>query len=294
MGRVFCSLTLITILSALPVSAGTGTADLLMLCSPGFPEQMMLGPAGRAIASGPLTIASNPALLQSGFSAAGGRWNLSTTSVSFAGAFSAGELICAGGIRYIGKGGLVQRDETGQVTGEYSFSSGFAGAGVSFPLTDFISCGISGGSAWETVGENDGSGFAANAGTAMKIFDDIDVGLSVTGFGQAPSWNGSHKDMPIEISFGLGVPFARICYGFAGIRQGLFTADLYGGGLKFSLYGISCSGGYQYATQEGQSGLFGGLSYSSGSEEEVYTISLAFSQSSEFSWPVLGGLTVSF
>lgn len=294
MGRVFCSLALISIMSVATVSADTGTADLLILCSPGFPEQMMLGPAGRAIAAGPLTITSNPALLQTGFSAGGGRWNLSTTSVSFAGAFSAGDLICAGGLKYLGKGGLVQRDASGQVTGEYAFSTAFAGAGVAFPLTDFISCGISGGAVWETVAEETVSGFAVNAGAAMQLFSDVDLGIAVTGVGQAPSWNGIHKNMPIEISAGIGIPFAQVCYGFAGVRQGFDTADLYGGGLKVSISGLSCSGGYQYSTQDGQSGVFGGLSYSSRSAEELYSISLAFSQSSEFSWPVLAGLTVSF
>jgi len=279
---------------SLPAYAGTGAAGLLMLCSPGFPEQMMLGPAGMSLAAGPTALTSNPALLISGFSAAGGRWNLSTTSVSFSGAFSSGNLICAGGLRYLGKTGLIRRNASGEAIGEYSFSSGFAGGGVAFPITDYLSGGISGGAVWESIAEEGGTGFAANAGLAMKLFDSIDFGLTVNGFGQAPSWEGIHNDMPVEISGGIGIPFAQVCYGFAGVRQGFSTADLYGTGLMFTVSGVSCSGGYQYSTQDGQSGIFGGLNYSTKSVGEEYSISIGFAQSDEFSWPVLAGLTVSF
>ncbi len=280
---------------SLAVAGKTGTTDLLVLSSPGFPSMMMLGPAGCAIGTGPESMLSNPALCETGFSAAGGRWNLSTTAVSVAGAFSIGPDIEVGtGLVYLGRGGLIGRDESGAVTGEYSYSTGCAMAGVSFPVAGCIDAGVSAGVSWENVAAEGGAGITANAGLAFKPSGGFLAGIVITGVGQTPSWQGIHKDMPTEVSAGASYRISSILTGFAGGKIGFSTSDAYGCGMSINYREYGCSAGYQYSPGEEEiSGFFAGLRYtyeSSGS----YTIEIAASQRDELDWPVLAGLSVSF
>ena len=292
MYRIFCCITLIAASHA--IAGETGTADLLVLSSPGFASIMMLGPAGCAISTGPGSMLSNPALCETGFSAAGGRWNLETTAASVAGAFSAGSDIKVGtGLAYLGRGGLIARDESGAVTGEYSYSTGCAMVGVSFPLAGWIDAGVGAGLSWENVAAEGGTGITANAGLAFKPTGGLLAGISITGVGQAPSWKGIRKDMPTEISAGASCRISPILTGFAGGKIGFSTSDAYGCGMSINYLEYGCSAGYQYAPGEGEiSGFFAGLRYtfeSCGS----YMIEIATSQRDQLDWPIMAGLSVS-
>lgn len=292
MYRILRCIPLIAV--SLVFAGGSGTADLLVLSSPGFPSMTMLGPAGSAIGSGSGSILSNPALCETGFSAAGGRWNLETTAASVAGAFSIGSDIEAGvGLVYLGRGGLIGRDESGAVTGEYSYSTGCAMAGVSFPLAGWIEAGVSAGLSWENVASSGGTGITANAGMAFKPSGEFLAGIVLTGVGQAPSWQGIRKDMPTEISAGASYRISSILTGFAGGKIGFWTSDAFGCGMSINYREYGCSIGYQYSPGEEEiSGFFAGLRYtyeSSGS----YTIEIATEQRTELDWPVLAGLSVS-
>ena len=293
MYRILCCISLIA--ASLVFAGGTGTADLLVLSSPGFPSMMMLGPAGRVICAGPGSMLANPAICETGFSAAGGRWNLETTAVSVAGAFSAGSDIEVGaGLTYLGRGGLIGRDESGVVTGEYSYSTGCAMAGVSFPLTGWIDAGVSAGLSWENIASDGGTGFTANAGLAFKPSSGFLAGIVITGAGQAPSWQDIHKDMPTEISAGASYRISSILTGFAGGKIGLSTSDSYGCGMSINFREYGCSAGYQYSPGEEEiSGFFAGLRYTYESTGS-YTIEIATSQRDELDWPILAGLSVSF
>ncbi len=293
MYRILCCIPLIA--ASLAIAGETGTADLLVLSSPGFPSTMMLGPAGCAISTGPGSMLSNPALCKTGFSAAGGRWNLETTAVSIAGAFSAGSDIEVGtGLVYLGRGGLIGRDESGAVTGEYSYSTGCAMAGVSFPLAGWIDAGVSAGLSWENVAAEGGTGINANAGLAFKPDGGLLAGIVITGVGQAPSWQGIRKDMPTEISAGASYRISSIMTGFAGGKIGFSTSDAFGCGMSINYSEYGCSAGYQYSPGEDEiSGFFAGLRYTYESGGS-YTIEAAISQRDELSWPVLAGLSVSF
>ena len=293
MYRILCCVTLIAVSSA--IAGNTGTADLLVLSSPGFPTMMMLGPAGCAIGTGPGSILSNPALCETGFSAAGGRWNLETAAASVAGAFSAGSDIEVGtGLAYLGRGGLTGRDESGVVTGEYSYSTGCAMAGVSFPLAEWIDAGISVGLSWENVAAEGGTGITANAGLAFRPAGGLLAGIVIAGVGQAPSWQGIRKDMPTEISAGASYSISSILTGFAGGKIGFSTSDAFGCGMSINYAEYGCSAGYQYSPGEEEiSGFLAGLRYTYESGGS-YTIEIAVSQRDELDWPVLAGLTVSF
>lgn len=292
MYRILCCIALIAV--SLAIAGDTGTADLLVLTSPGFPSIMMLGPAGRAVGEGPEAIIANPSMTGTGFTASGGRWNLETTAVSAAGAFSVGSDILIGtGLTYLGRGGLVRRDEYGAVTGEYSFSTGCAMAGASFPLCEWLTAGTSFGLSWENVAGDGGTGLAANVGLAARFPDGLLVGVAMTGVGNSPSWNGIHKDMPTEISAGVSYSISSFLSAFAGGKIGFSTSDAFGGGMLLAYREFGFSAGYQYSPGEEEiSGFFAGLQYtyvSGGS----YTIEAAVSQRDELSWPILAGLSVS-
>lgn len=292
MYRILCCIPLIA--ASLAIAGETGTADLLVLSSPGFPSMMMLGPAGCAIGTGPGSMLSNPSLCETGFSAAGGRWNLETTAASVAGAFSAGSDIEVGtGLVYLGRGGLIGRDESGVVTGEYSYSTGCAMAGVSFPLAGWIDAGISAGLSWENVAAHGGTGITANAGLAFRPAGGLLAGIVITGVGQAPSWQGISKDMPTEISAGASYSISSLITGFAGGKIGLSTSDAFGCGISVSYAEYGCSAGYRYSPGEEEiSGFFAGLRYTYESGGS-YTVEIATEQRDELDWPVLAGLSVS-
>jgi len=255
---------------------------------------MMMGPAGKALAAGPESVTGNPAMIVSGFTASGGSWNLQTTGISVAGGFSAGsDMSIAGGVTYIGRGGILRRDETGSITGEYSFSTGSALAGVSFSLTSWLRGGISAGTTWENIAEQGGIGLNCSAGLAADFKEGMTIGIAVSGVGHAPSWNGIRKNMPTEVSAGVSYPFGTIFTGFAGGRIGFSTSDAFGGGLRVEYSDMSISAGYQYAPGEDEiSGFFAGLQYNYVSEG-TYTIEMAISERDELSWPVLAGISIS-
>jgi len=254
----------------------------------------MMGPAGKALACGPESVTANPALIETGFTASGGSWNLSTTGVSIAGGFSAGsDMNFSGGVTYLGRGGMPSRDETGSITGEYSYSSGTAIAGGSYHLNSWLRAGLSVGLSWENIGEQSGTGLTCSAGLAAGMPDGLLAGITVTGIGQAPAWNGITKNMPTEISAALSYPFGSVAACFAGGRLGFSTSNAIGGGLKIEYSDIGLSAGYQYTPDEDEiSGFFAGLQYryTSGG---VYTIEAAVSQRDELGWPVMAGISVS-
>ncbi|RKZ09690.1 hypothetical protein DRQ25_05570 [Candidatus Fermentibacteria bacterium] len=272
----------------------TGTADLLVISAPGFPSVMMMGPAGKALAAGPEAVTGNPAMIVSGFTAAGGTWNLQTTGISVAGGFSVGpDLSVSGGLTYLGRGGILRRDETGSVTGEYSFVSGTALAGVSFPLTSWLRGGVSAGISWENIAEEGGTGLTCSAGLRTDLQNGMKAGIAISGIGQAPSWNGIRKNMPAEVSAGVSYPFGSILTGFAGGRIGFSTSDTYGGGLRIEYADLALSAGYGYAPDEDEiSGFFAGVQYSYISNG-TYTIEAAVSQRDDLSWPVFAGISIS-
>ena len=255
---------------------------------------MMMGPAGKALAAGPESVTGNPALIESGFTAAGGRWNLQTTGVSVAGGISAGPGIkLSGGMTYLGRGGIVGRDAAGAVTGEYSFGSGTAVIGMSYLLTSWLKAGVSAGISWENIAEQGGTGLNCSAGLAAGFPSGLNAGLAVSGIGQAPQWNGIRKNMPVEISAGVSYPFGSIFTGFAGGKTGFSTSHALGGGLQVNYSELAFTAGYQYVPDEDEiSGFFTGLrySYTSGG---TYTIEAALTQRDELSWPVFVGISVS-
>ena len=275
--------------------AGSGTADLLIIPSPGYPGHMRFGCAGPALAGGPAALDGNPAAMTPGFAAAGGRWNLGTTEVSASGAFRlSGSLLAGIGARYLGRGGLVERDAEGLETGEYSFSSGMAGGGVSRTLFGGWSAGIALGVVWEDVGDQGGSGFTASAGILGTPSDRLTVGALLRGVGSSPSWNGIHKDMPTEIDAGARYTFNRLVSAFGGGKLGFNTPGSFCLGVEFMESGFSVSAGYELSPDVDEAtGIFGGIGYTYRSGE-VYSVELAFSQRDRLEWPVLAGLSVLF
>ncbi|MEN8207908.1 MAG: hypothetical protein ABFR50_01530 [Candidatus Fermentibacteria bacterium] len=276
-------------------SAGdTGTADLLVISAPGFPSVMMLGPAGKALAAGPESVTGNPAMIVSGFTAAGGMWNLQTTGISVAGGLIVGsDVSISGGLTYLGRGGILRRDETGSVTGEYSYGSGTALTGVSFLLASWLRGGVSAGVSWENIAEQGGTGLTCSAGLGAEFQNGMKAGIVLSGIGQPPSWNGIRKNMPVEVSAGASYPFGSVLTGFAGGRIGFFTSDAFGGGLRIEYANLGLSAGYGYAPdQEEISGFFAGAQYNYTSEG-TYTIEAAVSQREDLSWPVFAGISIS-
>ncbi len=272
----------------------TGTADLLAISAPGFPSVMMMGPAGKALAAGPESVTGNPAMIVSGFTAAGGMWNLQTTGISVAGGFSAGsDISISGGLTYLGRSGILRRDETGSVTGEYSYGAGTALAGVSFLLAPWLRGGVSAGVSWENIAEQGGTGLTCSAGLRTDFQNGMKAGIVISGIGRAPAWNGIRKNMPTEISAGVSYPFGSIFTGFTGGRIGFSTSDALGGGLRIEYADMVFSGGYGYAPGEDEiSGFFAGLQYNYVSSG-TYTIEAAVSQRDDLSWPVFAGISIS-
>jgi len=267
---------------------------MLVISAPGFPSVMMMGPAGKALAEGPESVTGNPALIESGFTASGGRWNLRTTGVSVAGGFSAGPgMNLSGGVTYLGRGGIVGRDASGAVTGEYSYGAGTAVLGMSYQLAPWLKAGISAGISWENIAEQGGTGMNCSAGLAAGLPSGLKAGLAVSGIGQAPQWNGIRKNMPVEISAGVSYPFGSMFTGFAGGKAGFSTSHALGGGLQVNYSDLAFVGGYQYVPDEDEiSGFFAGLQYSYTSGG-TYTIEVAVSQRDELSWPVFAGISIS-
>jgi hypothetical protein len=284
-----------TALAVMATAGDTGTSDLLVISSPGFPSVMMLGSAGKALAQGPEAFSGNPALLTPGFTASGGRWNLQTTSVSLAGGFSGGEsLDFAAGLTYLGKGGLLRRDDTGSVTGEYSYSTGTAMAGLSMEVLPSIRGGISLGISWENIDTQKGTGFTSSAGIAADLGRGFNTGLSLTGLGTAPSWSGIKKDMPTELHAAVSWDQSEYLTLFSGGKLGFSTADSWSGGICFSLSDLQLTGGYSFVPGEDETaGIFAGLRYIY-SSSGIYIIEMAVAQRDEFSWPVLAGISVRF
>lgn len=295
MRRVFCGVTVALVVSVSAGFSGTGTADLLLVPSPGYPGQMRYGSAGFALHRGPAALEGNPSALGSGFSASGGRWNLETTSVSAVGAFSISPSIIAGaGVRYIGKSGLVERDAEGNETGEFSFSTGSLNAGISYDVFGGWKAGISLGVAWERIAGKGGTGMVASAGLSGSPFEGAFAGASLRGIGQAPSWNGIRKNMPTEVTAALLYNISSVVSVFGGGRIGFSTFDSYCAGVEFDYEGFTASGGWEVAPGEDEtSGLFAGMGYSYVSEQ-TYLLELAVSQRHELEWPVLAGLSVLF
>ncbi|NOQ21766.1 MAG: hypothetical protein GQ565_03830 [Candidatus Aegiribacteria sp.] len=272
----------------------TGTADLLVISSPGFPSVMMMGPAGKALAAGPESVTGNPAMIVSGFTASGGMWNLQTTGISVAGGVSAGsDMSISGGVTYLGRRGILRRDETGSITGEYSFGAGTALAGMSFLLTSWLKGGVSAGVSWENIAEQGGTGLTCSAGLAADFQEGMKAGVVVSGVGRAPSWNGIRKNMPTEVSAAVSYQFGSMLTGFAGGRIGFSTSDAFGGGLRIEYADLGFSAGYSYVPGEDEiGGFFAGLQYNYTSEG-TYTIEAAVSQRDELSWPVFAGISIS-
>jgi hypothetical protein len=275
-------------------TAGVGTADLLLIPTPASAAEMSMGAAGRALVYGPAAALGNLAGLGNGFSAAGGRWNLQTTSVSVSGAFGVGPGTHLGlGLRYLGRGGLVERDRHGTETGEYSYGSGTAGAGLAWALAEGLSVGGSLAAAWEKVDDQGGTGITTGLGIRATPLDNLVAGALLDGLGQAPSWGGVHKDMPTTLWLGSSYSASEMLGGFGGARIGLSTACSYGGGLKAIFRGLSVSVGYDLSEEEEMEGVFGGVGYVYRTSE-TYLVEVAFSQRSELSWPVMAGLSVWF
>lgn len=254
---------------------------------------MMLGPAGRAIAAGPESAFANPALIQTGFTASGGRWNLATTSVSVAGAFAGGASVdFGGGVTYLGKGGMTKRDEEGVVTGEYSFSTGMALTGASFSVLSWLRGGLSAGLAWQSIDGTTGTGLTLSAGIAADPSETLTAGMALTGIGSPPAWQGIRKDMPIEFSAGAAWDWIPEVGVYGGGRVGLSTSDAFCAGLVVRLRELELSAGYTIVPGEGEiSGLNAGLSYCYVSDGK-YMVEASVRQAAQLSWPVLAGISV--
>ncbi len=267
---------------------------MLVISAPGFPSVMMMGPAGKVLASGPESVTGNPAAIVSGFTASGGRWNLRTTGISVAGAFSANsKMNFSGGITYLGRTGIIRRDETGTVTGQYSFGAGTALVGMSYSLAPWLSGGVSAGLSWENIAEQGGTGFTCSAGIKADFPEGMKAGIVLSGIGQAPSWNGTRKGMPTEISAGVSYALGSMLTSFAGGRLGFSASDALGGGLEVNCCDMTVSGGYRYVPGEDEiSGFFAGFQYSYTSGG-IYRIEAAVSQRRELEWPVFAGISIS-
>jgi hypothetical protein len=254
---------------------------------------MMMGPSGKALAAGPESVTGNPALLSPGFSAAGGRWNLQTTGVSVAGGFSGGSSLSFGAaVTYLGRGGMIRRDESGLVTGEYSYSTGTACAGASFSILPWLRAGGSAGIAWENIDEQTGTGITASAGLAADIGGSGTAGVAVTGLGVPPEWNGVSKAMPVEVSAGASWKISRALDCFGGTTLGFSTSSSFGGGLSLDLTGLRLSAGYRFSPGEEEiTGVFSGIQYTYTSSG-TYIIEAAVSQRDRMDWPVLAGISV--
>lgn len=292
MHRVLHGIALICLLWT-TAAGDTGTADMLVLSSPGFPALMMMGPAGRPLAAGPESGFGNPALILPGFTAAGGRWNLQTTAVSIAGGFSASTDLKLGvGLTYLGRGGILRRDETGAVTGEYSYSTGSFFAGASHRINPWLTAGASAGIGWENIDSGSGTGIIASAGLAAELGEAGAAGVSVTGLGTAPTWNGVSKAMPVEISAGARWRLNSLLACFAGSGLGLSTASSHGGGLMITIPRLLISAGYRLVPGEEElTGFFGGVQYTYESGG-TYILEAAVSQRDQLEWPVLAGISV--
>ena len=254
----------------------------------------MMGPAGRSLAEGPEAVAGNPACIGPGFAAGGGRWNLQTSGVSAAAGFSlSSELSAAAGVTYLGRGGLIRRDETGAVSGEYSYGTGSALAGFSYSVAPWLRAGVSMGVAWENIDAGSGTGMVLAGGLSAKS-GSWSAGAGITGIGSAPSWNGIKKDMPTEVHAGGEYLFSDNVSLFAGSSMGFSTASSFGGGLKLSVSDLALAAGYTISPGEEEiSGVFGGLSYiyQSGG---TYIVQIALAQRHELEWPVMAGIAISF
>ena len=188
----------------------------------------------------------------------------------------------------------MRRDETGEVTGEYSFSTGFASVGGAISLGPWLSAGGSAGLSWESIAGESATGLGVSLGLSGEPWTGVRGGLSVTGLGSAPSWNGIHKDMPTIVSAGVEAVVATGLSAFAGGELGLSTADSFGAGLSMALSGFRVSAGYGLSPGEDEiSGLFGGFSYTYESGGS-YTMEAAFTQRGNLDWPILAGISVEF
>jgi hypothetical protein len=195
-------------------------------------------------------------------------------------------------VTYLGKGGILRRDDYGEVTGEYSYSTGTASAGASFAVLPWLRAGGSIGIAWENIDDQSGTGMIASAGLAADIGGNGAAGLSVTGLGTPPEWNGVTKAMPVEISAGASWRFNRLLKCFAGAGIGLSTSSSFGGGLSLELAELGISAGYSFVPgEEEMTGLFAGLQYTYVSGG-TYIIEASISQRHQLDWPVLAGISV--
>jgi len=290
---VFHHLSLILIIAA-AAPASVGTADLLVLSSPGFPSVMMLGPGGSALCEGPEASSGNPALITTGFTAAGGKWNLGTTAVSTAAGFRVQGMDMSVSVRTLGRANIIRRDASGEATGGYSYSTGSMVAGLSFAVLPWLRAGLAAGTAWEKVDYEEGMGPVFSAGLAFTPSGFFRAGLAVDGLGNSPDWNGIHKAMPVRISMAAAVfPFTFAAF-FAGASEGLNTTGSFGGGAVFSLADMEISGGYGFSPGEAEiSGFFAGLRYSYGSRK-TYVVELSCAERHDLSRPVMAGLSVRF
>jgi hypothetical protein len=275
--------------------AGTGTADALVLLAPGFAGQMRLGEAGWALGGGAWAACGNPSSMAGGFCASGGKWNLGTSTAAVAAVLEPAAGMLAGGyFRYAGRGGLTGRDQSGVETGEYSWSSGSAGLAGSFPLPFGTRGGISAGAVWEKADDSSASGMTASAGLCMSPGPDLDLGIAVLNMGSAPSWNGTTKNMPTEVSAGArweALPCGSI---IGGASFGFWTSSRYSAGAEFEAGGLSVSAGWTVVPGQDQAGgIFAGLCwrFRSGSE---YSTEFAVRQTGDLSWPVSAGISVAF
>jgi len=282
--------------AASPAFSSTGTADALVLLVPGFAEQIRLGEAGWAIGGAAWGACGNPSTMTPGFSASGGRWNFSTTSAAVATAFQPVRGLAAGGFaRFVGRGGLTGRDESGVETGDYSWSSGTAGASASFPLPlPGARGGVSAGVVWEKVDDASASGVTASAGLSVRPLESLEASLAVLNLGCAPSWNGITKDMPTQVSTGAGwraTPFLRL---LGGASIGFRTSTRLSAAFEAEACGLSASAGWTAVPgQDEAGGFFAGLSWKF-RHESLYSAEFATRQTGSLSWPVSAGISVAF
>jgi hypothetical protein len=277
-------------------TADSGSADLLFLSTPAFPEQMSMGPADFTLAGGCQAVFGNPSMIGEGLAFSGGRWLLETTTVSAAAGFRIMQDLRLGiGLRYFGRGGLEGTDEQGNPTGEFSFSSGIFGSGFSFqPFGDWRA-GMFFGIAWEKIGNTGGTGFTFSTGISGHVGNYLELGVSITNLGKSPSWNSIHKDMPAELSAGAAFSFTDDIKAFGAYKLGFSTVNRFGGGMEFSVTGLKISGGYQFAPDHQEAGgIFSGILYRIDTEEESYSISFAMQQKDELNWPLIAGLSILF
>jgi hypothetical protein len=283
------------LLASAASGGGTGSADALILVGQGFAGQMRLGSASWAIGEGSWACSANPALTSPGFAASGGRWNLDATSASAACALSLGGSASAGlALRYLGHGGIVERDESGQVTGEYTWSSGMLGAGGSFEILPRVRGGIAAGPVWEKAGDTDASGFHASAGAAWSPSGELLAGIALRNVGSAPSWGGIHKNMPTELAAGASMRLPAGFRAVVGGAWGFWTASRAGAACEYGRDGLAVSIGWEAAGDGGSAGgAFGGVEYTF-EQGASYSACISFRQHAELSWPVLAGLSIAF